>query len=281
MDPAIIAAVIGALATIAAAIFPAVAARKRKAGKQNEETHVNELKTEPSAPTFQLRASGFEEGDDAVLEKVIAALQLAETRDQDCFFLQLPEAAENEVRINQLKLIANRNETEKRELLDRLLSKKANEEVLTKLRRAFRIILQDKTFRASSGLELSPEYTWEVLVGLRTQLFRQIPFDARTVLYLSTTASERIRGDVLFTKEEFESEETRYLNDNNSRQGILHGSTYSLEWFTPNTVRRRCLASIALMLADAETPIVPKAVYDTRTWCLSINPVVRAAPGSA
>ena len=229
--------------------------------------------TEQSAPGFYLRANGFEEGDDATLQKVIEALELAETTDQDCFYVQLPEASENEARITQLKLIPNRNESEKRELLDRLGSKKANELVLAKLRRTFSIVLQDKTFRESSKLEASPEYTWEVLVGLRTQLFRQIPFDDRTVLYLSTTSTERIRGDVLFTKEEFESEDTRYLNDNNSRQGILRGSAYGLEWFTPRTVRRRCLASIALLLADAETPIVPKAAYDTRTWRLSVAPV--------
>ena len=227
-------------------------------------------------PIFRLRSDGFMNGDDAALETVIAALRFAKKSEGDCFRLVLPEADQNVSRIDQLKAISDRNEAEKEELVMRLGREQANEKALTQLQVAFKIILQHQVFRESYSLHESAECTWEVLVGLRTQVFRQLAFDSRTHLYLSTTATERIRGDVLLTNEEFESEDTRYLNDGNSRPGILHGAMYGLEWFTPATVRRRCLASIALMLAASKTQSLPEAAYDIRTWRLSIDPMQSA-----
>jgi pimeloyl-ACP methyl ester carboxylesterase len=227
-----------------------------------------------SVPVFRLRANGFEGGDDAALEHVITALEIAKQSDHDCFCLVLPEADENEETIAQLKSIPNRNEAERSELVTRIGSKKRNDGIHVKLCKAFRVVLQDPMFRKSAGLrDDNPENTWEILVHMRRQLFRQIAFEDRKVVYASTTATERIYGDVLLTRAEFESENTRYFLDDvyPRRQGMFVGERYVLDAFTPSFVRQTCLPTIALLLADPDDTQVPRAVRDVRTWRLSID----------
>src|SRR5262249_5295180 len=104
-----------------------------------------------SVPVFRLRANGFEGGDDAALEHVITALKIAKQSDHDCFCLVLPEADENEEKIAQLKSIPNRNEAERSELVARIGNKERNDGIHVKLCKAFRIVLQNPTFRESAG----------------------------------------------------------------------------------------------------------------------------------
>src|SRR5262249_9705245 len=120
--------------------------------------------------------------------------KIAKQSDHDCFCLVLPEADENEEKIAQLKSIPNRNEAERSELVARIGNKERNDGIHVKLCKAFRIVLQNPTFRESAGLrDGNPENTWEILVHLRRQLFRQIAFEDSKVVYVSTTATETHR----------------------------------------------------------------------------------------
>lgn len=124
-------------------------------------------------PVFRLRGIGFEGGDDAALETVIAAQDFAKkiSADEDCFSVVLPEAEENEARISKLKGISDRNDGEKRELVARLGSSEENKRLYATLHGAFRIVLQDRTFRASAKLATFPKNTWEVLSACESSCF--------------------------------------------------------------------------------------------------------------
>lgn len=225
-----------------------------------------------SPPTFRLGGNGFEGGDDAALSLVIDALNCFDTGVPKPYILELPELDDNIQRIRALKNLPQRNEQESRELLQRINSDQMNREFLTVLETCFNIILTNKIFRESGKLH-SPTDIWEVLTGLRIQLWPQLALADREQLRLTTTTTDRIQGFVIMTKAEYESENSRYINDNYQKRGFRRGETYELPLFTPTFVRSRCYAAITICLAKALKQGIPTNIVDSAmdlsTWYIS------------
>jgi hypothetical protein len=157
-----------------------------------------------------------------------------------------------------------------------LQSDQQNRKDLTILEYCFNLALTNEVFRKTGGL--NHKATWEVLTGLRIQLWRQLALNERKSMNLTTSATGSASHDVLMTAAEYDSENRRWFDDaaGERRQGLVPRTRYELKWFTPTFVHHRCHATIAICIAQAmatKEGTLPNNVIesatDLTTWCIS------------
>jgi len=243
--------------------------------ERKEKTSVHASKIVPDMPIFRLRSDGFEGGDDAALLLVIRALERVSAGLGRPFVLELPDIDENVDRIRALQALPRRSERESIELVQRIQSDQQNRKDLTILEYCFNLVLTNEVFRKTA--ELNDIGTWELLTGLRIQLWRQLGLNKRKSMNLTTTVTDRVSRDVLMTPAEY-AECSRWFDDaaGERRQGLVRGTRYELNWFAPTFVHHRCHATIAICIAQAmatKEGALPKNVIesatDLTTWRIS------------